>query len=255
MGAILEARGVTKEFGGLVALDDVSFSVEPAKITAVIGPNGAGKTTLFNIIAGVYGLSSGELHLEGRHLDGLADYKRTPLGIARTFQNVLLFHNMTVLENVMVGRHSKGRCGLIQSALRTPLFRREEEDSRHRALQYLEMVGLASKADIMAGSLTLGQQRLVAIARALATEPKILLLDEPGAGLNAVEKADLAALIKRIRDAGITVLLVEHDMDLVMRASDWVIVLDFGKKIAEGTVGEIQGNKQVISAYLGEELD
>lgn len=255
MGAILEARGVTKEFGGLVALDDVSFSVEPAKITAFIGPNGAGKTTLFNIIAGVYSLSSGELCLEGKHLNGLADYKRTPLGIARTFQNVLLFHNMTVLENVMVGRHSKGKCGLVRSALRTPGFRREEEDNRQKALDCLEMVGLAAKANIMAGSLTLGQQRLAAIARALATEPRILLLDEPGAGLNAVEKADLATLVKRVSDQGVTVLLVEHDMDLVMRASDWVIVLDFGKKIAEGTVHDIQKNKQVIAAYLGEELD
>lgn len=255
MGAILEARGVTKEFGGLVALDGVSFTVETAKITAVIGPNGAGKTTLFNIIAGVYPLTSGELRLEGRHLNGLADYKRTGLGIARTFQNVLLFHNMTVLENVMVGRHSKSKSGLLASAFRTPRFRREEEQIREHAIKCLELVGLRSKAGEMAGSLTLGQQRLVAIARALATEPRVLLLDEPGAGLNAVEKSELAVLIARIREMGITVLLVEHDMDLVMRASDWVVVLDFGKKIAEGTVAEVQSDKQVIAAYLGEELD
>jgi branched-chain amino acid transport system ATP-binding protein len=252
-GSILEATGLSKAFGGLTAVDKVDLSVESGKITSVIGPNGAGKTTLFNLIAGVYMPTSGEIVFEGKPLGKTPPYRRAALGIARTFQNVLLFDNMTALENVMTGRHPRSRYGFFEAALRLPKAHREEETISLKAKQYLNLVGLGMYSDRNPLSLPLGQQKLLTIARALATEPKLLLLDEPGAGLNALEKQSLSELIRRIRDMGISIVLVEHDMDLVMGIAEWVIVLDSGQKIAEGTASQIQKNKKVIAAYLGDE--
>ena len=251
--SILETKGLCKAFGGLTAVDKVDLSVETGKITSVIGPNGAGKTTLFNLIAGVYMPTSGEILFEGKPLGKTPAYKRAALGIARTFQNVLLFDNMTALENVMTGQHRRTRYGFFEAALRLPKAHREEETISLKAKQYLNLVGLGVYADRNPLSLPLGQQKLLTIARALATEPKLLLLDEPGAGLNALEKQSLSELIRRIRDMGITVVLVEHDMDLVMGIAEWVIVLDSGQKIAQGTASQIQKDKKVIAAYLGDE--
>ncbi len=251
--SVLETRTLTKAFGGLTAVDKVDLSVEVGKITSIIGPNGAGKTTLFNLIAGVYLPSSGEIYFQGKPLGSAPPHKRAALGIARTFQNVLLFDNLTALENVMTGQHPRSRYGFFEAAFRLPKAHREEETISLKAKRYLNLVGLGMYADRNPFSLPLGQQKLLTIARALATEPKLLLLDEPGAGLNALEKQGLSELIRRIRDMGITVILVEHDMDLVMGIAEWVIVLDSGQKIAEGTASQIQKDKKVIAAYLGEE--
>ena len=251
--SILETKVLSKAFGGLTAVDKVDLSVEANKITSVIGPNGAGKTTLFNLIAGVYMPSGGEICFQGKPLGKAPPHKRAALGIARTFQNVLLFDNMTALENVMTGQHPRSRYGFFEAALRLPKAHREEETISLKARQYLNLVGLGVYADRNPLSLPLGQQKLLTIARALATEPRLLLLDEPGAGLNVLEKQGLSELIRRIREMGITVVLVEHDMDLVMGIAEWVIVLDSGQKIAEGTASQIQKNKRVIAAYLGDE--
>ena len=250
---VLQIEHLTKAFGGVVALDDVSVDVAAHRITALIGPNGAGKTTLFNVVAGTYPPTQGVVTLAGRRLNGVPAHERVRLGIGRTFQNALLFDNMTVIENVMVGRHLRSHTGMLASALRLPSMRREEERITLEATKYLNLVGLGMHAGDMAGNLPFGQQRLVAIARSLATEPRLLLMDEPAAGLNTLEKTGLAELILRIREMGITVLLVEHDMTLVMQLAERVIVLDHGRKIAEGTAEEVLKDRKVLAAYLGQE--
>jgi branched-chain amino acid transport system ATP-binding protein len=249
---MLEMFRITKVFGGLTALEDVSLSIKRGSITGIIGPNGAGKTTLFNIISGIYVQTSGEVRLEDKKISGLLPEELAKLGLMRTFQNVELFGQMTVLENVMVGLHTKGRSGFLSCALKLPGEIREERASREKALHWLEYVGLAEAADLRAASLPFGKGRLLEIARALAVEPRLILLDEPAAGLNSRETFELAGLIRKIRDSGITVALVEHDMDLVMDICDPVVVLNLGRKLAEGTPREIQENAQVITAYLGE---
>ena len=251
--SMLETKKLYKTFGGLVALDNLDLAIEAGIITAIIGPNGAGKTTLFNLVAGVYPVSKGKILFRGTPLNNMATHRRTAMGIARTFQNVLLFGNMTALENVMTGQHARSQYGFFEAALRLPKAHREEETISLKAMKYLNLVGLGMYAQQNALDLPLGQQKLLTIARALATEPHLLMLDEPGAGLNTLEKRDLGDLVRRIRDMGISVLLVEHDMDLVMGLAERVVVLDSGQKIAEGTAAEIQRNQRVIAAYLGEE--
>jgi len=252
---ILQAHKVRKEFGGLVAVAGISFEVKEHEILAIIGPNGAGKTTLFNLISGIHALDGGEIRFRGRLLNDLPPHQIAALGIARTFQNLQIFANMTVLENVMVGRHPKSTYGFLDAALRLPRARQEEEAIRQEALRYLALVGLEKKARMPAAALPLGQQRLLELARALATEPTLLLLDEPAAGLAASEIRELNALIRQIRQNGMTIILVEHDMSLVMDVADRVIVLNYGEIIATGTPPQVQRNEQVIKAYLGETLD
>jgi ABC-type branched-subunit amino acid transport system ATPase component len=249
----LEIKGLTKIFGGLTAVNNVDLNVERGSITAVIGPNGAGKTTLFNIIAGVITPDRGELLFDGKQLNGTSAAERVRLGIARTFQHVLLFKDMTVIENIMTGRHSRTKSGFFGSGFRLPAMRREEGGIALDAAHYLNLVEQGRNQ--LASQIPLGQQKLVAIGRALASEPKLLLLDESGAGLNAIEKKGLSDLIKRIREMGVTVILVEHDMELVMGTSDRIVVLDYGQKIAEGTPSEVQKDRRVISAYLGDDKE
>jgi branched-chain amino acid transport system ATP-binding protein len=252
---LLHVDSVEKSFGGIRALQGLTFSVAEGSIKAVIGPNGAGKTTLFNLITGIFAPGGGTIFLNGETISGRRPQEIARLGVSRTFQNVLLFGRMTALENVMVGRHIRSRASILGVGLRLPWTRQEEREIQTRAMDYLEFVGLAHRAREHAGNLPLGEQKLLEVARALATEPKILLLDEPAGGLNTRETERLAEIIRRIRGQGTTVVLVEHDMNLVMEISEEVVVISFGQKIAEGKPREIKKHPAVIEAYLGEEAD
>ena len=248
---LLEVCGIRRRFGGLLALDQVSFQVERGQIAAVIGPNGAGKTTLFNIISGALPADAGQVRLDGRELRGWPPYRIAASGVSRTFQNPSLFLRMSALENVMIGRHCRTRGGFLSAALRLPGQRREEAAIRAAAAAELERVGLTALADTPVAALSFGQRRMAELARALATDPRLLLLDEPASGLNTRETADLAQLILRIRDRGVTVLLVEHDMSLVMEITDHILVLNYGKPIAAGPPAAIRDHPAVIAVYLG----
>jgi branched-chain amino acid transport system ATP-binding protein len=248
---LLSLQDVTMRFGGLKAMDAVSFDIKRGEILGLIGPNGAGKTTCFNAMTGVYTPTSGRVVFDGTEIRRMKRNKITRLGIARTFQNIRLFASMTALENVAVGIDARHTTSVFGAVFRSPRHRREERIAFDRGMELLEFVGIADRAHEPARSLPYGYQRRLEIARALATDPKLLCLDEPAAGFNPVEKVQLMGLIKQIRDQGYTVLLIEHDMRLVMGATDRIVVLEFGRKIAEGPPGEIRRNPAVIAAYLG----
>jgi branched-chain amino acid transport system ATP-binding protein len=252
MEPLLRVSNITKSFGGVTAVRDVSFSVFPGQITAVIGPNGAGKTTLFNMITSIIPPTSGNVYFQGIDITGKKPCDIARMGVTRTFQNLQIFKNMTVLENVMVGAHTRLKSGFVRSALRLPSVAREEAAVHRTALSFLEQVGLGEQAYELAGNLPYGSQRLLEIARAAAAQAKLILLDEPMAGLNPQESRKLVSIIQNMRENGLTFLFVEHDMETVMSIADHIVVLDFGEKIAEGTPREICNNPAVIAAYLGD---
>ena len=250
---MLELKGITQIFGGVTALNNVSFPIHADQITGVIGPNGAGKTTLFNIVTGIYQQTSGQVIFEGSDISGIPVERLAAKGMVRTFQNIELFGQMTVLENVMVGLHSKSKSGLFACSFKAPWAIKEERRIREEAHEWLRFVGIEQLADVQAANLPFGKGRMLEIARAMACKPRMILMDEPAAGLNSQETVGLAELIRKIRDLGVTVVLVEHDMELVMDICDRIVVLNLGQKLAEGTPREIQDNPEVIAAYLGDD--
>jgi len=252
--AFFETVHLTKRFGGISAVSDLSIQAIPGEIRGIIGPNGAGKTTFFHLISGVYPPTLGEVHFQGKEITGLKPYEICALGISRTFQSLQIFGNLTVWENVMLGRHSKSRSGFLGCGLRFSATRDEEKEIRAKAGDYLAVMGLDDRKKDFAENLPFGEQRLLEMARALACEPKLLLLDEPVSGLNEAEAEKMGQVIRNIQKAGITILLVEHNMDFVMNLCDQIVVLNYGEKIAEGPPDQIQSDSRVVEAYLGEEV-
>ncbi len=250
---MLEANGVTIKFGGLVAVNHVNLKIRDKQITGLIGPNGAGKTTFFNCISGVYTPSEGTVIFDGRHIEGLRPYQICQAGISRTYQVINLFWKMTALENVLVGMHPRMKGGFLTDMFKTPAVRREEKEAKEKAYEWLKFVGLEKYANDPASSLPYGGQRLLEIVRGLASNCKILLLDEPAAGMNSGEKEEFDRLLQKILDMGVTILMIEHDMKLVMHICQYIYVLEYGKLLAEGVPEEVQNNPEVIRAYLGGE--